>query len=77
MDEVAPVSVHTAAFININSTLFGFILGINLAVFFQLMCSVGELAFLSIGTATVLDKLFAELALFLVLILVIMKVIMI
>jgi hypothetical protein len=67
MNEVASVSKHTASFIYKHTTLFGLVLWVYLMILSQLMTSMSELAFLLVRTEPALYKLFAQLALLLVL----------
>lgn len=67
MNEVAPVTVHAASVDDVDSAFLGFVLGVDLAVFSEFVGSMGELAFFFVGTESIFDKLFAELAFLLVL----------
>ncbi len=68
MDEIAPIAIHATPFMSENSTLLGLVLGVDLAVFSQLMRPVCEFTFLPIWAVPVFYKLFAQLTLLLVLI---------
>lgn len=67
MDEVATISVKAAALVYEYIALLGFVLGVYLRILPQLMRPMGELALLLVWAEPILDELFAELALFLVL----------
>ncbi len=77
VNEVASVAIHAASLVDIHSTLFGFVLGVNLTVFSQFMWTMSELASLFVGAEPALNELFAELTLLLVLLSAVMRRIMV
>jgi len=67
MNKIAPFTVKTGSFIDENITELSFVFGIYLTVLSQLMWSVSKHAFHLVRTETVLNVLFTQLALLLVL----------
>lgn len=61
MNEIAPLTVHTKAFREIDSALFGFVFGVGLLILAQLVGTVGELALLLVRAKPELEEFLAEL----------------
>jgi len=67
MNKIASFSVKATSLIYKYTTLLGFVFGVYLTVFSQLMGSMGKLAFLLVRAETILNVFFAQLALLFVL----------
>ncbi len=61
VNKIASLAIRAVSLVDINSTLFGFIFGVELMVAFQLMTSVGKLASFLVGTVPDFHKPFAQL----------------